>query len=70
MEIASSHDESAAILSLDEMNARHIRKVLDIAHGKINGAGGAAALLHIHPNALRKRMDKLGIPYKKKTIRS
>ena len=50
-------------LSLDEMNARHIRQVMKLAQGKINGPGGAAQILGVHPNTLRKRMNKLGIPY-------
>jgi hydrogenase-4 transcriptional activator len=39
---------------------------LELAKGKINGPGGAAELLGIHPNTLRKRMDKLGIRYKRR----
>lgn len=54
------------ILPLDEVNARYIRQVLEHTHGKINGPGGAAELLDIHPNTLRKRMAKLGIPYRRK----
>ncbi len=50
---------------LDEMTARHIRKVLSITGGKINGKDGAAALLGINPNTLRNRMIKLGIDYGK-----
>jgi transcriptional regulator with GAF, ATPase, and Fis domain len=49
--------------SLSEVNARHIRQAMDMAGGKINGSGGAAQILGLHPNTLRKRMDKLGIPY-------
>jgi transcriptional regulator with GAF, ATPase, and Fis domain len=54
------------VLPLDEVNARYIRQVLERTHGKINGSGGAAELLDIHPNTLRKRLAKLGIPYKRK----
>jgi transcriptional regulator with GAF, ATPase, and Fis domain len=50
-------------LSLDEMNARHIRQAMKLTQGKINGPGGAAQILGVHPNTLRKRMNKLGIPY-------
>jgi len=52
-----------ALPSLDEMNARHIREALEMAGGKINGQGGAAQILGVHPNTLRKRMNKLGIPF-------
>jgi len=54
------------ILPLDEVNASYIRQVLARTHGEINGPGGAAELLGIHPNTLRKRLVKLGIPYKRK----
>ncbi|HUL10679.1 MAG TPA: helix-turn-helix domain-containing protein [Methylococcaceae bacterium] len=37
------------------------------AGGKINGPSGAAQLLGLHPNTLRKRMNKLGIPYGRKS---
>jgi transcriptional regulator with GAF, ATPase, and Fis domain len=57
---------SRTVLSLDEINAQHIRQALEIAGGKINGPGGAAQLLGLHPNTLRKRMSKLGIPYGRK----
>jgi len=52
-----------ALVSLDEINARHIRRALEMAGGKINGGGGAAQILGVHPNTLRKRMNKLGIPF-------
>jgi DNA-binding NtrC family response regulator len=52
--------------SLDEINAEHIRQALKMAGGKINGPRGAAQLLGLHPNTLRKRMNKLGIAYGRK----
>jgi transcriptional regulator with GAF, ATPase, and Fis domain len=57
---AISEDES---LNLDDLNARHIRKVLRATRGKINGPHGAAELLGINPSTLRHRLRKLGIPY-------
>ena len=57
------------ILSLDDMNSRYIRHVLNVAEGKVHGPGGAADLLHINPSTLRKRMDKLDIPYKRSSKR-
>jgi transcriptional regulator with GAF, ATPase, and Fis domain len=51
------------VLSLDEINAQHIRQALETAGGKINGPGGAEEILGIHPNTLRTRMIKLGIPH-------
>ena len=52
---------------LDEMTVQHIRQALEMAGGKINGPGGAAQILRLHPNTLRNRMNKLGIPYGKKS---
>ena len=62
-EAARDAGPSQTLLSLDEMTARHIRRALDMAGGKISGPGGAGQILGIHPNTLRKRMNKLGIPY-------
>lgn len=55
------------LVTLDELNARHIRRALEKAVGKINGPGGAAEILNINPHTLRKRMRKLGIPYGRKS---
>jgi transcriptional regulator with GAF, ATPase, and Fis domain len=56
-------DRHRVLPSLDEINARHIREALKTAGGKINGPGGAGQILGLHPNTLRKRMNKLGIPF-------
>ncbi|MDR0477893.1 MAG: sigma-54 dependent transcriptional regulator [Desulfobulbaceae bacterium] len=48
-------------LVLDEVNKKHIRKILDQCHGRIAGEKGAARLMNINPSTLRKRMRKLGI---------
>lgn len=61
--------QDQSLVSLEEMNARHIRQALEKAGGKINGPGGAAQILNIHPNTLRKRMNKLGILYGRKSWR-
>ncbi|MEW6673223.1 MAG: sigma 54-interacting transcriptional regulator [Thermodesulfobacteriota bacterium] len=50
-------------LSLDEVNARHIRKVLQITAGRVEGKEGAAELLKINPGTLRHRMKMLGVPF-------
>ena len=52
---------------LDEMTVKHIRQALEMAGGKINGPGGAAQILGLHPNTLRNRMKKLGISYSRKS---
>jgi DNA-binding NtrC family response regulator len=51
------------VLSLDEINAQHIRQALETAGGRINGPDGAAQILGLNPNTLRSRMNKLGIPF-------
>ncbi|MGD2123384.1 MAG: sigma 54-interacting transcriptional regulator [Gemmatimonadota bacterium] len=52
-------------LELDMVMAGHIRRVLDMAGGKIHGPGGAGDLLGVNPNTLRYKMKKLGIPFRK-----
>jgi transcriptional regulator with GAF, ATPase, and Fis domain len=66
--ILAKENAGNSLLSLDEINTMHIRQALTLANGKINGPGGAAQLLQIHPNTLRKRMDKLNIAYKRKKL--
>ena len=60
-------EESAAqpheALKLDLLLATHIRRVMKMTHGKINGPGGSAEILEINPGTLRHRLKKLGIPY-------
>jgi hydrogenase-4 transcriptional activator len=52
------------IAPLDEVIKRHIERALVRTKGKIEGKGGAAALLKINPHTLRARMRKLGIQWK------
>jgi len=56
-------DTVPATLLLDDVMGTHIREVLQMTRGKVQGKNGAAALLGLHPNTLRNRMTKLGIPY-------
>lgn len=53
--------------SLEVLHARYFRELLENCGGRINGPGGAAEVAGIKPNTLRFRLDKLGIPYGKKT---
>ena len=46
---------------LAAMERDHILKVLQKTRWKINGPGGAAALLKLNPSTLRFRIKKLGI---------
>ncbi len=49
------------LMTLEEMERSHIRKVLEQTKWVIGGPKGAAELLNIHPNTLRSRLPKLGI---------
>lgn len=55
------------ILDLDAVTRRHIQRVLGMTGGKIHGPGGAGELLGVNPNTLRYRMQKLGIPFGKRS---
>ncbi|SPD74147.1 conserved hypothetical protein [uncultured Desulfobacterium sp.] len=59
-------DHGHRIKTLDEALYEHIQSALNFAKGKITGPGGAADILAVNPNTLRGKMDKLGIPYKRK----
>jgi transcriptional regulator with GAF, ATPase, and Fis domain len=50
-------------LELDQVLIQHIRHVLDLCKGRVEGERGAAKLLNIHPSTLRKRMKKLNISF-------
>ncbi|GLI33059.1 MAG: sigma 54-interacting transcriptional regulator [Deltaproteobacteria bacterium] len=67
--VQSQSSQNEPLVPLDEMNARHIRRALEKAGGKIYGPGGAAQILNINPSTLRKRMNKLGISYGRKSWR-
>jgi len=67
--VISLPEQRTSNLSLDDVNIMHIKRVLKMTNGKINGKGGAAELLKINPETLRTRMRKLGIPYGKKAMK-
>jgi PAS domain S-box-containing protein len=48
-------------LTLDEVQRRHIRRVLKMTSGRISGPGGAAEQLGLKPTTLRSRMERLGL---------
>ena len=58
---AKAPDRRPEMLPLAEVEARHIRAVLEETEGRIAGPRGAAHILGLHPNTLRSRMEKLGI---------
>jgi transcriptional regulator with GAF, ATPase, and Fis domain len=47
---------------LEDIERAQIRAALQRSGGVIEGPRGAAGQLKIHPNTLRSRMEKLGIP--------
>lgn len=47
---------------LQEFEKHHILSALDRTSGVIHGPKGAAKILALHPNTLRSRMKRLGIP--------
>jgi transcriptional regulator with GAF, ATPase, and Fis domain len=49
------------VLTLEQMERRHIQRVLEATGGKLYGPGGSADLLGINPSTLRSRMKKLGL---------
>ena len=55
---------SLSVVTLDELQRLHIEQALQRCGGRINGIGNAAEQLGIHPNTLRFRIKKLGIPSK------
>ena len=53
-------------LHLDVVMSKHIRQVLTMTGGRVEGDKGAARLLGVKPNTLRHRMMKLGIAFGRK----
>ena len=54
-------ESSDDLLTLEEMERRHILKALETTGWRISGAKGAAKILDINPSTLRNRMKKLGL---------
>jgi formate hydrogenlyase transcriptional activator len=59
---AAAGREAPTLLTLDEAERRHIEAVLAHSGGVVEGPAGAAKILDLHPNTLRSRMKKLGLP--------
>ena len=53
--------DQSALSSLAAMEKAYIIKVLEAVQWQISGENAAAAILEMHPNTLRSRMNKLGI---------
>jgi transcriptional regulator with GAF, ATPase, and Fis domain len=65
-EIAGGPEDPSS-LNLDRAMDRHIRRVLALTGGKVQGLGGAAELLGVNPSTLRNRMRRLAVPYGRRT---
>ena len=50
-------------LLLDQVIAEHVRSVLKMTGGKVNGENGAAELMGMNPSTLRHKMRKMNIPF-------
>lgn len=59
----NGNGHQSPLVSLEEIERQHIVRVLKETNGKISGSDGAAAILGLHPNTLRSRMEKLKIPF-------
>jgi transcriptional regulator with GAF, ATPase, and Fis domain len=57
-----SPEMGEGLMTLDDLERRHIERVLTSTRGKVSGSSGAAEILGLHANTLRYRMKKLGIP--------
>ncbi|MYB71702.1 MAG: AAA domain-containing protein [Gemmatimonadetes bacterium] len=66
--IASPYQREAAfaIEPLEDHLRQYLAHVLNHTNGVISGPHGAARLLGVHPNTLRSRLRKLGLPFRKK----
>ncbi|RJR34482.1 MAG: sigma-54-dependent Fis family transcriptional regulator [Desulfobacteraceae bacterium] len=62
-ERAAAKAEKDESLNIDYINAKHLRKVLKMTKGRINGPSGAAVLLGLNPSTLRHRLKTLKIPH-------
>ena len=60
-EIESLQAKEEPLKGLEAMEREHILKVLQETGWKIDGKGGAASLLGLHPSTLRFRLKKLDI---------
>lgn len=49
------------LLTMEEVERRHVLNVLEKTRWRIHGKGGAAETLGLNPNTLRSRLQKLGI---------
>ncbi len=65
LEREAAEPREAPLKRLETVERDHILKVLEKTRWKIEGQGGAASILALHPSTLRSRMKKLGITIKR-----
>ena len=58
---AGAAGPTAVPVTLEEVERKHIRDVLEGVHWRVSGKGGAAEILGLRPTTLHSRMKKLGI---------
>jgi PAS domain S-box-containing protein len=63
--LPSSDRDKVERVTLEDLERRHILRVLGETGWKVEGPRGAATILGLPPNTLRSRMKKLGIPTKR-----
>ncbi|MCJ7801664.1 MAG: sigma 54-interacting transcriptional regulator, partial [Candidatus Marinimicrobia bacterium] len=61
VDVPSIRTTSTSYTTLEELERRHIKIVLEAALWKVSGKNGAAGILGINPNTLISKMKKLGI---------
>ena len=54
-------DDAERLVTLADHERSYLRRVLTHTKGRISGPRGAAAILDMHPNTLRSRLDRLGL---------
>jgi formate hydrogenlyase transcriptional activator len=59
--VTHADEEDEAFTSLADHERTYLRRVLTHTKGRISGPRGAAAILGVHPNTLRSRLDRLGL---------
>jgi formate hydrogenlyase transcriptional activator len=59
--VRPADDETERFTSLADHERAYLRRVLVHTKGRISGPQGAAAILDVHPNTLRSKLDRLGL---------
>lgn len=62
-ENADEKEDSNFLVTADELFRIHVKKVMEITKGRIQGKGGAAEILGLNPSTLRNRLRKLKVPF-------